>query len=89
MVSSDEEHFLLKKYIENFYSKNKKVDLLKKFFFLWNFEIFPSSNSSNYNVLDKLIYFVFIQFNREMNSTSNYIFFSNLFSTLTESLVNV
>ena len=34
MVSSDEEHFLLKKYIEIFYSKNKKVRLLKKIFFL-------------------------------------------------------
>ena len=34
MVSSDEEHFLLKKYIKIFYSKNKKVNLLKIFKFL-------------------------------------------------------
>jgi hypothetical protein len=34
MVSSHEEHLLLKKYIEIFYSKNKKVHLLKIFQFL-------------------------------------------------------
>jgi hypothetical protein len=34
MVSIDEEHFLFQKYIEIFYSKNKKVDLLEIFQFL-------------------------------------------------------
>ena len=34
MVSNDEEHFWFQKYIEIFYSKNKKVDLLKIFQFL-------------------------------------------------------
>jgi hypothetical protein len=34
MVSIDKEHFLFQKYIEIFYFKNKKVDLLKIFEFL-------------------------------------------------------
>jgi hypothetical protein len=34
MVSIDKEHFLFQKYIEIFYSMNKKVNLLKKFQFL-------------------------------------------------------
>jgi hypothetical protein len=34
MVSINKEHFLFQKYIEIFYSKNKKVHLLKRFQFL-------------------------------------------------------